>query len=76
VLFRSRFFRKGDPRTHHLAFRDYLRIHPETAREYARLKYELAERFRGDRAAYAEAKAGYISEVVRRATEDKHNRRP
>ena len=29
----------------HLLFRDYLRAHPVTTNEYARLKYELAERF-------------------------------
>lgn len=82
------FFRKGAARrTHHLhltefesefwerhlLFRDYLRVHPETAAEYARLKYRLAERFREDRAAYTEAKTEFISEVVRRARQDEHN---
>ncbi len=81
------FFRKGDPRSHHLhvteigsefwerhlVFRDYLRAHPGTAREYARIKQHLADRFRTDRAAYTEAKTAFISEVVRRATEDKRN---
>jgi GrpB-like predicted nucleotidyltransferase (UPF0157 family) len=79
------FFGKGAPRTHHLhvaevggefwvnhlAFRDYLRTHPQTAREYARLKYELADRFCADRAAYTEAKRGFILEVVRRASGDR-----
>jgi GrpB-like predicted nucleotidyltransferase (UPF0157 family) len=81
------FFRKGNPKTHHLhlteigsefwerhlVFRDYLRAHHETARKYAQLKHHLADRFRRDRAAYTEAKTDFISEVVRRATEDKHN---
>ena len=81
------FFRKGNPRTHHLhvteigsefwerhlVFRDYLRAYPETARNYAQLKHDLADRFRRDRAAYTEAKTGFISEVVRRATKDKLN---
>ncbi len=57
----------------HLLFRDYLRTHPETAREYGRLKDHLAERFRSDREAYTDAKTDFISEVVRRATEDKHS---
>ena len=35
----------------HLLFGDYLRAHPEAAREYARLKHELAGRFRDDREA-------------------------
>jgi GrpB-like predicted nucleotidyltransferase (UPF0157 family) len=58
------FFRKGDPRSHHLhvteigsefwerhlVFRDYLRAHPGTAREYARIKQHLVHHqatFRG-----------------------------
>jgi GrpB-like predicted nucleotidyltransferase (UPF0157 family) len=51
----------------HLQFCDYLIEHPETAREYARLKYELASRFRDDREAYTDAKTGFISAVVERA---------
>jgi GrpB-like predicted nucleotidyltransferase (UPF0157 family) len=51
----------------HLLFRDYLREHPQGAREYARLKRELAERFRDDREAYSDAKAGFVREVVRLA---------
>lgn len=35
----------------HLLFRDHLRAHPEVAREYARLKHELAGCFRYDREA-------------------------
>jgi GrpB-like predicted nucleotidyltransferase (UPF0157 family) len=79
------FFRKGDPRTHHLhiaevggefwvghlAFRAYLRTHPQTAREYARLKHELADSFRADWTAYAEGKSAFILEVLRRASEVK-----
>jgi GrpB-like predicted nucleotidyltransferase (UPF0157 family) len=48
----------------HLLFRDYLRAHPETANEYARLKYELAERFPRDVDAYTLAKTAFISAVV------------
>lgn len=50
-----------------LLFRDYLRDHPRTARAYARLKYELAGRYREDREVYTAAKAGFVSRVVRRA---------
>jgi GrpB-like predicted nucleotidyltransferase (UPF0157 family) len=53
----------------HLLFRDYLRVHPEVAEEYARLKYELSGRFGEDREAYTDAKTAFISEVVRRAQE-------
>jgi GrpB-like predicted nucleotidyltransferase (UPF0157 family) len=51
----------------HLLFRDPLRAHPETAGEYARLKYELAGRFPRDVEAYVEAKTSYISAIVERA---------
>ena len=49
-----------------LLFRDYLRKHPETAKEYAELKYMLSTRHRDDREAYTAAKADFVSEVVRR----------
>ncbi len=57
----------------HLLFRDYLRVNPEAAEEYARLKYDLSDRFGKDRNAYTDAKAHFISEVVRRAQENKGN---
>ncbi|MFC0543216.1 GrpB family protein [Kutzneria chonburiensis] len=47
-----------------LAFRDYLRTHPDTARAYAELKYFLADRFRDDRAGYTAAKSAFISRIV------------
>ena len=50
-----------------LLFRDYLRNHPETALAYARLKHELAGRYREDREAYTAAKTGFVSGVVHRA---------
>jgi GrpB-like predicted nucleotidyltransferase (UPF0157 family) len=75
-------FCKPDPahRTHHLhlvptdssrfrselAFRDYLRTHPEVAEEYATLKRRLASQFEHNRAAYTEAKADFIRDVLDR----------
>lgn len=68
------------PRTHHvhiapaghrlwegIIFRDYLAAHPDTAREYAALKRELAVRYRTDREAYTEAKTEFIEAVLERA---------
>ena len=55
----------------HLLFSDHLRANPEIAGEYARLKYGLSERYGEDRDAYTEAKTHFISEVVRRAEEDR-----
>jgi GrpB-like predicted nucleotidyltransferase (UPF0157 family) len=50
-----------------LAFRDYLRAHPCTAQGYARLKRQLAVQFEHDRAAYTNAKADFIREVLARS---------
>ena len=58
-----------EPRT--LAFRDYLRAHPETARAYEDLKRDLAARHVGAdpraREAYAGAKMRFVSDVTERA---------
>ena len=54
----------------HIAFRDYLRLHSEAAREYGRLKQDLAERFRDDRDIYTDAKTDFITALERRAKSD------
>jgi GrpB-like predicted nucleotidyltransferase (UPF0157 family) len=65
-------------RTHHLhlvpatstqwieaiAFRDYLRAHPDVAAEYAELKRSLAEQYRLDREAYTAAKHPFIERIT------------
>ena len=69
----------GSGRTHHvhvtepdgemwqrLAFRDYLRTHPEEAAVYARLKQRLVAEHRTDREAYTEAKSAYVEAVMRK----------
>jgi GrpB-like predicted nucleotidyltransferase (UPF0157 family) len=75
------FFRRGRPRAYHvhlvehggrlwreyLAFRDYLRAHPEAAAAFALRKRELAARFPADREAYLEAKAPFVLEILRLA---------
>jgi len=48
----------------HLAFRDWLRTHPDGAAAYARLKRELAKRFPADALAYTEAKSEFILEAL------------
>jgi GrpB-like predicted nucleotidyltransferase (UPF0157 family) len=53
-----------------IAFRDYLRSHPDEARRYEELKLALAGRHR-DANAYAEAKTSYVREVVRQAGSDR-----
>jgi putative glutamine amidotransferase len=50
----------------HLAFRDWLRDHPEDAAAYERLKRELAERHPRDLYAYIEGKTPFIREIESR----------
>lgn len=73
-------FCKPDPahRTHHLhlvpvdsarfrdelAFRNYLRSHPDVAAEYASLKRRLGAELEHDREAYTEAKADFVDSVL------------
>ena len=70
----------GGTRTHHihmmtrrpafrehwtrLLFRDYLIAHPQTARDYERLKRELAAAHPNDRTAYTEGKTAFIQRVT------------
>lgn len=78
---RRHYFRKGEPRTHHLhlmeassrnwenqiLFRDYLRQHPAAAHDYAALKNKLARLHRKNRQEYTLQKAPYIEEILRLA---------
>ena len=50
-----------------VAFRDYLRAHRRTAIAYARLKRSLAATHGTNRSAYANAKSGFIEDVLRHA---------
>ncbi len=79
------FFVKGPPenRTHylhveeldgklwfnHIAFRDYLREHPEVRDTYGQLKETLAARFPTDRDAYAAAKDPFVEDVLKKAAD-------
>ena len=61
-------FEAGSPEVErHLAFRDHLVQHPETARAYGDLKKDLAERFPADMEAYMEGKGAFIKETEREA---------
>jgi GrpB-like predicted nucleotidyltransferase (UPF0157 family) len=48
----------------HLAFRDYLRSHPQAAGEYSQLKRELAKQHPSDAGAYMEGKDPFIKATV------------
>lgn len=65
---------RGNPELErHLLFRDYLRAHPETAEQYAELKFALAEKFRDDRPAYTEAKTEFIRGIEAIARDERAN---
>ncbi len=51
----------------HIAFRDYLRSHPESARAYGELKRSLAKQFGHDRERYGAGKNEFVNELLRRA---------
>ena len=50
-----------------LAFRDYLRSHPEIAAQYASLKRQLAAASDGDRELYTTGKTSFVQQIVERA---------
>lgn len=47
----------------HIAFRDYLRSHPEAVAAYASLKLKLAREFGSDRSGYTDAKTEFIQSI-------------
>jgi len=70
----------GSKRSHHvhvtepqgemwqrLAFRNYLRAHPEEAEIYEQLKRRLAAEHQTDRETYTDAKSTYVESVMRKA---------
>ena len=59
----------------HLLFRDYLRAHPEIAREYYGLKRRLASHHGSDREGYTYAKTVFIDAIVAKACQLQPERR-
>lgn len=63
-------FETGSPQIdRHLAFRDHLISHPETALEYSKLKQQLAQKYPNDIQSYMDGKAEFISEIDKKAAE-------
>jgi GrpB-like predicted nucleotidyltransferase (UPF0157 family) len=52
----------------YLAFRDFLRSHPDEAANYEQLKRGLAAQFRDRREDYTSGKSGYIAGVLAKAS--------
>ncbi|MGA2993007.1 GrpB family protein [Bradyrhizobium sp.] len=53
---------------HRLAFRDYLRAHPDESATYERFKKRLAVEYQTDREAYTDAKSVYVESVMRKVS--------
>lgn len=51
----------------HIAFRDWMRTHPDDVRAYGALKFRLAEQFRNDREGYAIAKTQFVETILHQA---------
>jgi GrpB-like predicted nucleotidyltransferase (UPF0157 family) len=61
-------FQIGSPHIQrHLAFRDFLRAHPDLANEYSQLKRKLAATHSDDLEAYMDGKDAFIKEMESRA---------
>ncbi|MGG4498571.1 GrpB family protein [Brevibacillus reuszeri] len=61
-------YQTGHPATkRHLAFRDYLRSHPEAANEYGSLKEKLALRYSNDPASYVNGKEAWVMATEQKA---------
>ncbi len=55
----------GKGHLEHIAFRDYLRDHPEAVKAYGELKVRLAEQFRTDITSYVNAKHEFVQSILR-----------
>lgn len=55
-----------------IAFRDYLRTHPEMAREYEKLKLSLLPEFRLDRDGYTDAKGDFVRHILSLSETDRN----
>ncbi|WP_186648392.1 GNAT family N-acetyltransferase [Fluviispira vulneris] len=59
---------RGDAQINrHIHFRDYLIHHKEDAKEYAKIKYVLADKFYNNRNAYTTGKESFIQSIDRKA---------
>lgn len=58
------FYEKGnDEVVRHLAFRNYLRTHPDAAKEYGNVKKKLSQCYPNDIESYKEGKERLVSEI-------------
>ena len=58
----------------HVAFRDYLRVHPHQRSELSALKQELARAHQGNRDAYQAGKADLVKKILKLALSSSHRK--
>ncbi|MRG86119.1 GrpB family protein [Salinibacillus xinjiangensis] len=69
-------FQTGSPHIErHLAFRDFLRTHPDVAKQYGWLKTDLAQRYPENMNGYIEGKNDFVQTTEKRALEWYQNSR-
>ncbi len=83
-IVKRRYFQKGgDNRSHqvhiyqigsheikrHLAFRDYLKTHPDEMKDYGELKEKFARQFPNDIRSYINGKDDFVKEIELKALE-------
>ncbi len=57
----------------HLAFRDFMKAHPEWRQRLNDLKRQLCEKYDNDRQAYIDGKAAMVSEITELALKNTEN---
>ncbi|MEK7124155.1 MAG: GrpB family protein [Patescibacteria group bacterium] len=62
--------RSSDEWKNHILIRDYFLKHPEIAKEYAKLKLELAKKYPNDRKSYSNGKDVFIKSIIQKAKEE------
>lgn len=64
-VFHIHFHRTGD--NDEILFRDYLKAHPEVAKQYEILKLSLLPKYKNDRDGYTQAKSEFVRQTIKRA---------
>ena len=57
----------AQPLIEHLAYRDFMRVHPEWRHTLGKLKWSLCEKYDNDRIAYMDGKSDMVKEITRLA---------
>lgn len=59
--------KEGKGHLEHIAFRDYLKNHPDDMNDYGKLKMDLTEQFKMDINSYVNGKADFVKNILQKA---------